>query len=58
MNTIVNFPLTIQMDKIVREARRLEKKSYELLKKSKRMQYDTTGEWKELYDEDDRCKSR
>ena len=58
MNTIVNFPLTIQMDKIVREARRLEKKSYELLKKSKRMQHDTTGEWKKLYDEDDRCKSR
>ena len=46
------------MDKIVREAKRLEKKSYELLKKSKRMQDDTTGEWKKLYDEDDRCKSR
>ena len=58
MNTIVNFPLTIQMDKIVREAKRLEKKSYELLEKSKRMQDDTTGEWKKLYDEDDRCKSR
>lgn len=58
MNTIVNFPLTIQMDKIVREAKRLEKKSYKLLEKSKRMQDDTTGEWKKLYDEDDRCKSR
>ena len=46
------------MDKIVREAKRLEKKSYELLKQSKRMQHDTTGEWKELYDTDDRCKSR
>ena len=45
------------MDKIVREARRLEKKSYELLKKSKRMQDDTTGEWKKLYDTDDRNKS-
>ena len=57
MNTIVKFPLTIQMDKIVREARRLEKKSYELLNKSKRMQDDTTGEWKKLYDTDDRNKS-
>ena len=57
MNTIVNSPLTIQMDKIVREATRLEKKSYELLKQSKRMQHDTTGEWKKLYDTDDRNKS-
>ena len=57
MNTIVNFPLTIQMDKILREATRLEKKSYELLEKSKRTQDDTTGEWKKLYDTDDRNKS-
>ena len=57
MSTIVNFPLKIQMDKIVREARRLEKKSLELLNKSKRMQDDTTGEWKKLYDTDDRNKS-
>ena len=57
MNTIVNFPLTIQMDKIVREARRIEKKYNEILEKSKRMQDDTTGEWKKLYDTDDRNKS-
>ena len=57
MSTIVNFPLTIQMDKIVREAKRLEKKSYELLEKSKRTQDGTTGEWKKLYDTDDRNKS-
>lgn len=57
MSTIVNFPLKIQMDKIVREAKRLEKKSLELLNKSKRMQDDTTGEWKKLYDTDDRNKS-
>ena len=33
---IVTFPVTIQMDRIVREATRLEKKSYELLKKYKK----------------------
>ena len=33
---IVTFPLTIQMDRIVREATRLEKMSYELLKKYKK----------------------
>ena len=33
---IVTFPVTIQMDRIVREATRLEKRSYELLKKYKK----------------------
>ena len=39
---IVTFPLTIQMDRIVREATRLEKMSYELLKKYKKNGHLTT----------------
>tara|TARA_A200000159_G_scaffold9410_1_gene8106 strand:- start:758 stop:910 length:153 start_codon:yes stop_codon:yes gene_type:complete len=30
---IVTFPLTVQMDRIVRQAKRIEKRSIELLKK-------------------------
>ena len=33
-NNIVTFPIQRQMDRIVREATRIEKKSLELLKKS------------------------
>ena len=33
---IVTFPVTIQMDRIVKEATRLEKRSYELLEKYKK----------------------
>ena len=40
-NNIVTFPLTIQMDKINRDAKRLEKQSEELLKKSKMTQIET-----------------
>jgi len=39
---IVTFPLTIQMDRIVREAIRLEKRSYEPLKKSKKSGHSMT----------------
>ena len=34
-NNIVTFPLTVQMDKINRDAKRLEKQSEKLLKKSR-----------------------
>ena len=42
-NNIVTFPIEKQMDKINRDARRLEKKSKELLEKSKTMQGDMDG---------------
>ena len=40
---IVTFPIERQMDRIVREATRLEKRSKELLEKSKTMQGDMDG---------------
>ena len=42
-NNIVMFPIERQMDRIVREATRLEKRSKELLEKSKTMQGDMDG---------------
>ena len=39
---IVTFPVTIQMDRIVREATRLEKRSYELLKKYRKSGHSMT----------------
>tara|TARA_B100000085_G_scaffold244594_1_gene237191 strand:+ start:268 stop:441 length:174 start_codon:yes stop_codon:yes gene_type:complete len=39
---IVTFPLNIQMERIRREAIRLEKKSYELLKKYKKSGHSMT----------------
>ena len=40
---IIQFPLTIQMNKILREANRIEKRSIELLRKSKSLQESITG---------------
>ena len=40
---IVMFPIEKQMDKIVREAKRIERKSYELLKRFKKMQENMDG---------------
>ena len=48
-NNIVTFPLTIQMDKINRDAKRLEKQSEELLNKSKITQQDMDGKILEAY---------
>ena len=48
-NNIVTFPLTVQMDKINRDAKRLEKQSEELLKKSKITQEDMDGKLLEAY---------
>ena len=48
-NNIVTFPLTVQMDKINRDAKRLEKQSEELLKKSKITQKNTDGKLIEAY---------
>ena len=42
-NNIVTFPVERQMDRIVREATRLEKKSEELLEKSKTVQGNMDG---------------
>ena len=50
-NNIVTFPLTVQMDKINRDAKRLEKKSEELLNKSKLTQKDMDGKLLEAYKE-------
>jgi len=36
-NTVIQFPLVIQMEKILREANRIEKRSIELLRKSKNL---------------------
>ena len=44
---IIEFPLIIQMERIVREAYRIEKRSIELLRKSKSLQESMVGkEWK------------
>ena len=48
-NNIVTFPLTIQMDKINRDEKRLEKQSEELLKKSRITQKNTDGKLIEAY---------
>ena len=48
-NNIVTFPLTVQMDKINRDAKRLEKQSEELLKKSRTTQENTDGKLIEAY---------
>ena len=42
-NNIVTFPIERQMDRIVREATRLEKQSYELLALQDKMQGNITG---------------
>tara|TARA_Y100001937_G_scaffold82196_1_gene111245 strand:+ start:534 stop:743 length:210 start_codon:yes stop_codon:yes gene_type:complete len=48
-NNIVMFPIEKQMDKINRDAKRLEKKSEKLLKKSKLTQEDMDGKLVEAY---------
>ena len=42
-NTVIQFPLVIQMERILREAIRIEKRSIELLRKSKRLQESMVG---------------